>query len=244
MSFLPEISIPASATYYSFVDKTKTYNSNHDIIWSFNFLLSNTNLAQTGICTFLTPLSNNTNSIQPGHYLGTAKTGDTSMSLLSNGSTRSVTPFGVIRIAFDSTGYYALSTSTRTGVSLSNVKQNALIIRDCDDNLLLNSSLNSTEFVFNNNNQIIQCLYSNLNRQLTVSYKSLTSTDFSTLTSIELPFNIINDVNTDNLRVGLSYCSPVSTTSTSKARMLLYSLSTDGVEKNVNISSINTDILS
>lgn len=252
MSYYQEILLPFDAKYYSFIIKDKSYNSNHDIAWSFNFLLSTTGGDGVGICTFLTSLSNNTNligvcsacEIQPGHFLGTALSGDKTVYILSGGEIKPIKPFSVLKIAFDSTGLYALSTTTRDGVSAHEVVQNALIVRGCNDDVLINQSLDSTGFSFNNTNQIVRCLFSNVEQKLTISYRNISSTDFFTLTSVQLPYRIVNESNIDNLRVGLSYCTPISTLTPSSSKMLLYNTTIDGVEKNNDIFTFTYTALS
>lgn len=244
MPYYQEILLPVDAKYYSFIIKDKTYNSNHDIVWSINFSLSDTIDKQVGLCTFLTPLSNNTTDIQPGHFLGTALSGDATMSILSNGEIKAINPFGVVNIAFDSTGLYALSTLRRDGLSAHQIKTNALIIRGCNNDVLLNTNLDSTGFSFNNTNQIVRCIFSNAEQRLSVSYRNISSTEFLLLTSIQLPYRVINNSNTDNLGVGFTYSSPISTTSSLVSKMLLYNVATDGVENNTNIITISSAILS
>lgn len=226
MAFPSDIKLPADAKYIGFIDYKKKYNPNYDIVWSFQYAISG-NAGEAGFCTFLTsnPLSSMTSAI-PGHYLGysgsipmsayiVTESGDFILTedyqkLILEGAGGIEMPNGVC-IAFDSTGLFALSSSTRSGVPLSKIKKNSLIVRDSNDNIVLYGELSSLSPDFSilsssKSYKIIRCKYTDTDK-LSIDYKYPSETEFKTLTSIRL--NIIPE-NFRCMSVGFSYSSPVS----------------------------------
>ena len=75
--FPTDISLPAEARYYTFVEIGKSFNSNYDITWSFQYKLPSTSFGATakshnyqlGFSTFLTNLPRPLSCL-PGQYLG------------------------------------------------------------------------------------------------------------------------------------------------------------------------------
>jgi hypothetical protein len=84
---------------------------------------------------------------------------------------------GVFVIAFDSTGYFALPINGYPGVDISEVKKNALIIRDQTDEVIFNESLSSlsTEFFLASSTKVYQTLrfrFSNAGKKLSIDFKN------------------------------------------------------------------------
>lgn len=107
---MSSILLPANAKYFGFVESDYPYNSNWDVTWSFTYALTG---SEHGFCTFLT--SSTSISGYPGQYLGYSgpDVGD-----------------HVLGIAFDSTGYFALSNTWTNGLHISTIRPNSLIVRD------------------------------------------------------------------------------------------------------------------
>ena len=79
MALPSDIKLPAGARYYQFVEKDLKFNSNYDIVWSFQFRVPG-DLGHTGATlpsqdyeyafgTFLTTLTSEISSV-PGQYVG------------------------------------------------------------------------------------------------------------------------------------------------------------------------------
>jgi hypothetical protein len=214
MSFPADIVLPAlSAKYFSFRNNTNKYNSNHDIIWSFSYQITNPQNAQYGICTFLTTLSTKPLSALPGQYLGT------------------YIPNNLVSVAFDTTGLFALSSTVRPGVNINQRKLNSLVVRNSANNVIYNQSLSSTGFAFSGS-QVIRCRLSNASQTLYVDYRPSTVREFVPLAVIPITVNITNNSNIDNVHVGFTFCSPISTTLSATATMTVYNLHTEGVQLN------------
>ena len=160
MSFPSDVTLPATAKYIAFVDEKKSYNPNYDIIWSFQYAITG---QTSGIfrkeCAFATFLTVSTPQISaiPGQYLGYSGNIPLSAYLLDENGDYILTEdnqrmvlegnyndglFGMC-IAFDTSGLFALSSNTRPGVGLSNIKRNSLIIRDINDNITLYEELSN-----------------------------------------------------------------------------------------------------
>lgn len=125
----PDVSLPPNAKYLIFSDNSKEYNAHWDIVWSISYALTGNEHA---LCTYLTD-SNPISSV-PGHYLGyTNQFG---------------APNGFLAIAFDTTGYFAVSSEYMGGIRPDEAIPNSLIIRN-GDNLLYNSAISSIDTSFN-----------------------------------------------------------------------------------------------
>ena len=178
MGFPSDITLPADARYYSFIETKRKYNSNYDIIWSFQYKLpevtstnsdvlniSGNDFLELGFTTFLTSLSSPISAL-PGQYLGDSD----SAWILSGGK---ITTEGeialltedpdsqfievesrdlsgtLIKIAFDTTGYYGVSgRDSRTGAELFDRKRESLILRDFNNNVVYNEHLSSISTSF------------------------------------------------------------------------------------------------
>jgi len=243
---MSEILIPATARNYYLVNKNYSYNSNYDVIWSFQYTVSgfNSGLSQLGYTTFLTTLSSTTSYISAGQYLCTKQSEtQNSATVLSGTTTSNVNPFNLVTIAFDSTGLFALSSTTRPG--LTAVTANSLVIRGYNSQLLCVLPLSSTSFsIAPTSTQTIRCIYSNGAQTLEVAYRDNTTTVYTTLTTVSIPYRFINTSNVDRVYAGISYCSPISSSSLSSCRLILNNMHIEGSRNKTAIETIAVDILS
>ena len=230
------ILLPTNARSLSFIPKNISYNSTYDITWSFSWATSSTasvftNTNQYGICTFLTLLTATEANVLSGHYLNTKITTSSSISakVLSGITTIVKRPYNIISIAFDSTGFFALSTELRSGIPLSAIQLNQLIVRDIDNNIIHTSSLSSTNFTFSGSN-FIRCNYSNSSQLLSIDHRKDDIINYVNIASIPLPYSLLPNGITNNMQVGFTFCSPVSTSNTAIAPALkLTNFHVDGI---------------
>jgi hypothetical protein len=221
-----DVILPANAKYYGFIDNKLPYNSHWDITWSFSFALTG---SEHGFTTFLTTQPTLTGGI-PGTRLGYL--GDKEYLKDENGNillaeTRerlvadpsalsSYDTMGVLAIAFDTTGLFALSSATYNGVGLSQIKRNSLIIRDSNDDLVYNtqlSSLDTTFFLTSSvkSYQTVRFRLSNAGRRLYVDKQKADLTYTNMLNLVISSFYVTSN---DIVYAGLTYCSPVSSLTT------------------------------
>jgi len=217
--FPASIFLPLDAKFFGLIDPKKIYNSNYDITWSFQYEIGGED-KEHGFCTFLTTTPNLTSAI-PGHYMGFL--GDAEYLLDENGNftigedgnrillesspLTAIDHSGVLSIAFDTTGLFALSSDTFPGVGLSDIRNNSLIIRDNNNKVVFNESLSSIDSSFEmSSNKILRFRYSNTNK-ITIDYRFSNDSEYRTLLSTPLEF--YPDAYTD-LYVGVTFCSPVS----------------------------------
>lgn len=257
MSFPSDVTLPANAKYIAFVDEKKSYNPNYDIIWSFQYAISGqTSGLYRKECAFATFLTVSTLQISaiPGHYLGYSgnvplsaflldENGDYILSednerIILEGNSENDGLIGLC-IAFDTTGLFALSSSSRPGVGLSNIKRNSLIIRDINDNITLYEELSNIDpaFTILSSNKVYKTLrfkYTNTDK-LTIDYKIDGSNTFVELTSVNINSN---SDSISHFRPGFSYCSPVSSpTSIRIANLYLKNFHVQGTE---NLTTVET----
>lgn len=245
MSYPSDISLPTNAKYFAFVDHKLSYNPHWDITWSFTYALS---AKEAGISTFLTNFLPTTGF--PGQYLGYSGNANLSSyitdengnyiltengeKLLVEGET-GIGPNGILAIGLDSTGLFALSSSTRGGVGISNIRPYSLIIRNSDDNVVVNtqlSALNSEFLLLSSggfNYQTLRFRYSKAGEKLSIDFKRSSDTKFKLLTSINYSF--VYPDNFSDIRVGFCFCSPISSSSISAGTLKLKNFHTQG---NVN----------
>ena len=176
MAFPSDITLPANARYYSFVETKRKYNSNYDIVWSFQYKIPEAVIAngsvlnieqpdqyQLGFSTFLTTLSSPISAL-PGQYFGDSDPA----WILSGGklTTESETPLltedsqfievdenalsgTLLKIAFDTTGYYGVSgRDSRPGIAPDYRKRESLILRDYNHNVIVNEHLSAISTSF------------------------------------------------------------------------------------------------
>lgn len=220
MAFPADITLPLNAKYFSFKNTT-AYNSNYDIVWSLSCRVSSIS-AQYGLCTFLTTLTSTPLSALPGQYIGT------------------YIPNNIISIGFDTTGLFALSSIIRPGVNINKIKTTSLVVRNSSYEVIYNESLSSTGFNFYNTDQVIRCRYSNPQQSLFIDYKLTTDKDYINIATIPLSISIPNNQNLNNVYTGFSFCSPISTSSTNTASMIVYNFHTDGVINNTYTETITS----
>lgn len=185
------ISLPVDAKYLTIGDFDKMYNPHWDIVWSISYALTGNEHAFGTYLTDNIPVSS-----VPGHYLGYINEyGD---------------PNGFLAIAFDTTGYFAVSSTHAFGISPINRKQNSLIIRN-GKNLIYNEHLSAIDpnFTFTESEKSFKTLrfrVMNGFEKLYVDYR--TNTKFINL--IELPLSGYNINNIGGVYPILSFTSPVS----------------------------------
>lgn len=241
MAFPSDILLPASAKYYAFVDEKLTYNPHWDINWSFEYALSG---SEAGFCTFLTNFPPVTG--WPGHYLGYSGNAHLSSYLITENGEYIITENGerllvesetgignngILAIGFDSTGLFALSSSSRGGVGLGSVRRNSLIIRDAYDDVIVNVQLSALDSRFTllsggNIYQTLRFRYSQAGNKLSIDFKRNVDTNFITLTSIVTELVVPDDF--PEVYTGFCYCSPISASATSPATMRVRNFHTQG----------------
>ena len=244
MAFPSDISLPTDARYYSFIETKRKYNSNYDIIWSFQYKIPETINAnsdvlnieepekyQLGFATFLTTLSSPISAL-PGQYLGDSDPAwILSGGKLTTEDDKSITTEDgtfievesrllsgtLIKIAFDTTGLYGIEgRDSRTGVNVDSRKKEALILRDFNNNVVVNEHLSSISTSFSTLStdtfRTLRFRYVNLGQKLFIDYHDSDTTTFTTLTTIDLGFRLENYSNLDDIYCGFSFTTPVSTT--------------------------------
>jgi len=246
MPFPADITLPASAKYFSFVDYKKYYNPDYDITWSFQYAISGNN-NQAAFCTFLTstPLSSLIGAL-PGQYLGYSgsvpfsaylltESGDFLLTedytkIILEGNAGIATPNGFC-IAFDTTGLFALSSAARQGVGINSIKPNSLILRDPADRVTYYEELSNIDSRFSILSSVkeyktMRFRYANAD-VLHIDYKLENDSTFTTLTSLRLP---TDPDNFPYLHAGFSYCSPISSTA-GPAKLFLKNFHIQGTEQ-------------
>jgi hypothetical protein len=256
MSFPSDVTLPANAKYIAFVDEKKSYNPNYDIIWSFQYAITGSNnplfKRECAFATFLT-ISTPSVSAIPGHYLGYSgnvplsaflldENGDYILSednerIILEGNSENEGLIGLC-IAFDTSGLFALSSSSRPGVGLTNIKRNSLIIRDINDNITLYEELSNIDpaFTILSSSKVYKTLrfkYTNTDK-LTIDYKLDGSNTFVELTSVNINSN---PDSISFLRPGFSYSSPVSSTFNIGTPLYLKNFHVQGTE---NLTTVET----
>ena len=212
MAFPSTVTLPISAKYFGLVDPKFSYNTNWDITWSFTYALTGT---QHGICTFLSTTPILSNGL-PGQYLGYSGY-DTYNSN------------GVLAIALDSTGYFALSDAYNNGVNISQVNANSLIVRS-GNNVIFNEPLSSLDTSFSlassiKNYQTLRFRLANSATKLYVDYKN-SDNIFNNLATIAIS---TFDISTAPLVYpAVTYCSPISSLSITPSTIWLKNFHTQG----------------
>lgn len=231
MSSTNDILLPIDAKYISFVDPKLKLNPHFDIVWSFQIALTGTDHAfSTFVCNSATYVP------ELGHYLGlpigtnalatelyipiTTESGD--YIIVSPGRL----PSALISIAFDTTGYNALSTSFRPGLKISEIKKNSITIRDEDERVIYHNALSAlalsgakTTVMMTSSQKYWQTLrfrLSNLGSKLDIDLK--TDKDYTTILSLPVNIAITND---DNVYVGFTFTSPVSSSISPNSTLFL-----------------------
>tara|TARA_R100001198_G_scaffold94163_2_gene76709 strand:+ start:1145 stop:2008 length:864 start_codon:yes stop_codon:yes gene_type:complete len=256
MAFPSDIKLPSDARYFTFVETSKKFNSNYDITWSFEYSLPATNIPdpanyELGFSTFITNLSAPLSSL-PGQYIGdqdpefilsahalltesplVLKTEDDSTILLEGG----LLSGSLVKVAFDSTGMYALSgRDDRPGIGLNDVNRQSLIVRDVLHNIRANSPLSTISNVFStlstDSFRALRFRYVNLGQKIHIDFREDTTTEYTLLTTINLEPRLTNFDNLNNIYCGFSFTTPVSTTNTglSAKNFFLRNFNVEGYE--------------
>lgn len=248
MSFPSTISLASSAKYFGFVDPKNAYNANWDITWSFTFALTG---IQHGFCTFLTtnPLLS---SAIPGQYLGYLgnypylmdETGEFILSedferlTYETPSTSAYDISGVLAIAFDSTGYFALSDSDNSGIAQPNAKSNSLIVRS-NNRLVFNEHLSSldTSFFLASSVKSYQTLRFRLanGNKLYVDYQ-IPSSKYKNLATINLSSFKVDE--NQILYPAFSFSSPISSNSIPPSTIWMKNFHTQGCESSPTYETV------
>jgi len=278
MAFPSDVKLPANARYYNFIETNKYFNANYDITWSFSYYFPNTSIQtwtnyQLGFTTFLTSLSSPVSAL-PGQYLGDQdpefilsanalytevpqilKTEGDSTILLETG----ILSGSLLKIAFDSTGLYALTgRDDRPGVnSTLKCHRDALVIRDFNHDVLANTPLKdvavastaNTSFSTLSTNvyRTLRFRYINLGRKLHIDIRESDTTTFSLLTTINLNYSIGSVANLNNIFVGFSLSTPISTDNyaLSAGNFYLRNFQIEGHESaDVETETVTTPLLS
>ena len=225
MAFPNDTVLPTDAKIHGFIDTKYPYNSHWDIVWSFAFALTG---IEHAFSTFLTDTPTITSNLSGGQYLGylnpqyipsdyiLSESGDYLLTEDNNYITTgtNIPNAGVFAVAFDSTGYFALSYDNHSGVGINDIKKNALIIRN-NDEVIFNESLSSlsTEFFLSSsikNYQTLRFRFSNAGKKFYIDYKSQNS-EYINLTSINMEFD---NCKYPILYPAFTFCSPISSLTT------------------------------
>ena len=245
--FPSDISLPAEARYYTFVEIEKSFNSNYDITWSFQYKLPSTSIPdsqnyQLGFSTFLTNLSRPLSCL-PGQYLGdqdpefilsaAALWTETPEVLKTEGDSTILLEGAIlsgmlVKAAFDSAGRYALTgRDDRPGVWEKNLLRESLVVRDFQHNLLAYNHLSSISTSFStistDTYRTLRFRYVNLGRTLYIDSSESDTTTYTLLTAIDLGTRYSTLSNIENIYCGFSFSTPIS--STTPAAAAGYSLS-------------------
>lgn len=232
MTLPDEILLPSNARYYTLIEQIKSYNANYDIVWSFKFRVPLSSIAsanyQYGFTTFLTTISALTGTL-PGHYLGDYQypnnlliesglpvvTADDRYVMVASSD---LLGKNLINIGFDTTGLYGLTgLSGRGGVNYEDIIQNSIIVRNYDEELIYYTSLsNLTQTIPLTSDDFItlRFRYTDLGSKLYIDVNNY-NTEYNNLTCINTGYKIKNYENLDNIKVGVSFCTPISTTDSS-----------------------------
>jgi len=238
MGFPVDIKLPSNARYYKFIETSKRFNSNYDITWSFEYKLPNSNIPdndnyQLGFSTFITNLSAPLSSL-PGQFLGDQDSAislsavslltETPESLLTEGGNTILVQGGslsgeIVKIAFDSTGMYALSgRDERPGVGPHLINRESLVVRDVLRNVRANSPLSTISNVFSSiptdTFRTLRFRYVNLGQKIHIDFRDSNTTQFTLLTTINIEPRLEAFDNLNNMYCGFSLSTPVSTLDT------------------------------
>lgn len=220
MSFPSDVLLPANAKYFGIIEPDFAFNPHWDLVWSFSYALTG---VEHGICTFL--CDDPDVEAPPGNYMGY---GGLSSSHF------------ILGVAFDSTGLFALSTNYSDGVPQSEVKPNSLIIRDQTNNVIFNEPLSSLDSTFQLSTssieyKTIRIRYTNVGKRIYIDHKT-DDTKYKTLTSID-HMKLDTDIY-DQLYMGLSFTSPVSSSSIDPSKIWVKNFHVQGntEEPTYNIS--------
>ena len=246
-----DVVLPVNAKYYGFINGNLPCNTHWDITWSFSFALTG---SEHGFVTFLTTgitLSSGIPGTRLG-YLGNLdylKDEDGNILLSDTGTRLTYDPYvlsgnetvGVLGIAFDTTGYFALSSETYDGVGIDQVKPNSLIIRDSNDSLALNielSALDTTFFLTSaiKNYQTLRFRISKAGKSLYIDKQSL---DLTYTTLIRVSLSSFDAISNTTVYSGVTFCSPISSSAITPSTLYLKNFHTQGSNEDATTETIN-----
>jgi hypothetical protein len=152
---------------------------------------------------------------------------------------------GLIGISFDTTGNFALSTeftecNVIPGVAPTSVIPNSLIIRgpapDCE--VLYNIPLSSMSTSFTLLTSVesycwLRFRVGNFFKTVTIDYRYDDDTQYTQLTSLPISVPIVN---TTFVNIGLSYTTPMTSTSTNEAIFRIKNFHVEGTDSYPNIT--------
>jgi len=242
--FPTDISLPSLARYYTFVEIKKSFNSNFDITWSFQYKLPSTsfpssaksNNYELGFSTFLTNLAQPVSCL-PGQYLGdqdpelvlsgkallteaseVMKTEADSTILLEGAILSGM----LMKVAFDSTGSYALTgRDDRPGVKRHQLLRESIIARDFLHNVIAYNHLSSISTTFStistDTYRTLRFRYVNLGRTLYVDSRESDTTTYTLLTAIDMGSRYSTLSNIENIYCGFAFSTPISSTTPAAA---------------------------
>tara|TARA_R100001591_G_scaffold113996_1_gene127784 strand:+ start:296 stop:1156 length:861 start_codon:yes stop_codon:yes gene_type:complete len=256
MGFPSDIKLPADARHFTFVEQSKKFNSNYDITWSFEYSLPAENIPdpgnyELGFSTFVTNLQTPLCSL-PGQYIGDQdpefilsahalltetptilKTENDSTILVEGGFLSG----SLVKVAFDSTGMYALSgRDDRPGVGPNDINRQSLIVRDVLHKVRANSPLSTMSNVFStlstSSFRALRFRYVNLGQKIHIDFREDNTTNYTLLTTINIEPRLTNFDNLNNIYCGFSFTTPVSTTNTglSAKNFFLRNFNVEGFE--------------
>ena len=248
MAFPTDIRLPAGSKYYTLITTNKKFNSNYDIVWSFEYKLPSINNIeaplssyQVGFATFLTNLAYPLCCL-PGQYIGdqdpeyilsahalytevpeVLKTEGDSSILLEGGILSGM----LVKVAFDSTGLYALTgRDDRPGVNDKQTHRNAMVVRDYVHNLRGNAPLSDFSSTFTNLStdtyRTLRFRYVNSGEKLHIDYREADTTTYTLLTTIDLGYRTARLTNLSSVYCGFAYSTPISAASTTLAASSFY----------------------
>lgn len=247
MSYPNEILLPTDAKHFGFVKNNYDYNPEYDITWSFTYTLSG---QEHGLGTFLT--NQTIISGIPGHYMGylgtlplsAYMTSEDGIYILSEDGKRiysededGVDYNGSLIAVFDSSGYFGLSSYNRDGVSLADVKKNVLCIRNGMNSLVLYKELSTMDDSFKlaendgSSYKTLRFRYANAGNKLSIDWRNDDTSKFTLLTSLEV--NLYTK-NYDDINIGFTYCSPMSSNTVITSVLKLENFHVQGVSKVIN----------
>ncbi len=241
MAVRTDILLAPSAKYFGFVDDHTAYNTNWDITWSFTYALTG---EQHGFCTYLAVSSTPSLSglplstiVLPGQYLtyhgNYPYLLDEDFNPILDENDENIyvegdsvySPNGFLAIAFDSTGYFALSDEylPTDGVSLENTIPNSLIVRE-GPTVIFNEALSSLDSSFQlatsaKEFKTLRFRVANAVKKLYVDYKNEYSDSYRNLATINL-----SNIDVDGYRLAyptFAYCSPVSSLTIDPSKLWL-----------------------
>lgn len=209
--FPSNISLPVDAKYLIIGDFDKNYNAHWDITWSITYTLTGSEHAFGTYLTNSAPVSS-----VPGHYLG---------YINAYGE-----PNGFLAIAFDTTGYFAVSSQYASGISPENRKINSLIVRN-GENLIYNEELSAinTSFLFTESDKTFKTLRFRVANGLTKLYVDYKTTgDYVNLIQIPLSGYDIDTIGV--IHPILTYTTPVSSAVSPDSKIFLKNFSIQGYD--------------